>query len=57
MTRVHRHTPRVPRRNLDGMKPLDNHKLVVRCYEAFKQVVFPSQQYVLYFIEAKKRGF
>ena len=48
MTRVHRHTPRVPRRNLDGMKPLDNRKLVVRCCEAFKQVDFPPQQYVLY---------
>ena len=30
------------------MKPLDNRKLVVRCYEAFKQVVFPPQQYALY---------
>ena len=53
MTRVYRHTPRVPRRSLDGMKPLDNRKHVVRCYEAFKQVVF--REYVS-IAGAKRRG-
>jgi hypothetical protein len=38
-TIVHRHTPRVPRRRSDGMKPLDNRVHVLRCYEAFKQFV------------------
>jgi hypothetical protein len=41
-TVVHRHTPRVPRRRSDGMRPLDNRKLVLRCYEGFKKFVFPS---------------
>ena len=38
-TVVYRHTPRVPRRRSDGMRPLDNRKLVLRCYEAFKKFV------------------
>ncbi|KAF8500087.1 hypothetical protein BU17DRAFT_102564 [Hysterangium stoloniferum] len=39
-TIVERHTPRVPRRRSDGMRPLDNRMLILRCYEAFKQFVF-----------------
>ncbi|KAJ7583345.1 hypothetical protein C8J56DRAFT_207455 [Mycena floridula] len=38
-TMVYRHTPRVPRRRSEGMKPLENRELVLRCYEAFKQFV------------------
>ena len=38
-TIVERHTPRVPRRRSDGMRPLDNRILVLRCYEAFRQFV------------------
>jgi hypothetical protein len=41
-TVVYRHTPRVPRRRSDGMRPLDNRKLVLRCYEAFKKFVYPN---------------
>jgi hypothetical protein len=41
-TVVYRHTPRVPRRRSDGMRPLDNRKLVLRCYEAFKKFVYPT---------------
>ena len=41
-TVVYRHTPRVPRRRSDGMRPLDNRKLVLRCYEAFKKIVYPT---------------
>ena len=41
-TIVHRHTPRVPRRS-DGMKPLDNRELIVRCYEAFRKFVLPQR--------------
>ena len=40
-TVVYRHTPRVPERS-DGMRPLDNRKLVLRCYEAFKKFVYPA---------------
>ncbi|KAF8527400.1 hypothetical protein BU17DRAFT_39503 [Hysterangium stoloniferum] len=38
-TIVERHTPRVPSRRSDGMKPLDNRILILQCYEAFKQFV------------------
>jgi hypothetical protein len=43
-TVVYRHTLRVPRRRSDGMRPLDNRKLVLRCYEpeAFKKFVYPT---------------
>jgi len=41
-TVVYRHTPRVPSRRSDGMRPLDNRKLVLRCYEGFKKIVFPN---------------
>ena len=41
-TVVYRHTPRVPKRASDGMRPLDNRKLVLQCYEGFKKIVFPS---------------
>jgi hypothetical protein len=38
-TIVLRHTPRVPRRQSEGMRPLINRQLVLRCYEAFKRFV------------------
>jgi hypothetical protein len=41
-TVVYRHTPRVPRRRSDGMRPLDNRELVLRYYEAFKKFVYPN---------------
>ncbi|KAF8628618.1 hypothetical protein AX17_005953 [Amanita inopinata Kibby_2008] len=41
-TVVYRHTPRVPRRRSDGMRPLENRRLVLRCYEAFKKIVYPT---------------
>jgi hypothetical protein len=41
-TVVYRHTPRVPSRRDRGMRPLDNRKLVLRCYEAFKKFVYPT---------------
>jgi hypothetical protein len=42
-TIVYRHTPRVPRRRSDGMRPLDNRELILRCYEAFRRVVFSQR--------------
>jgi len=42
-TVVYRHTPRVPRRRSDGMRPLDNRGVILRCYEAFRQIVLPQQ--------------
>jgi hypothetical protein len=41
-TVVYCHTPRVPRRRSDGMKPLDNPRLVLECYEAFRRFVSPN---------------
>lgn len=41
-TVVYRHTPRVPGLRTTGMKPLDNRKHVLRCYEAFRSLVFPE---------------
>ncbi|KAF8628940.1 hypothetical protein AX17_005883 [Amanita inopinata Kibby_2008] len=40
-TVVYRHTPRVPGLHSDGMRPLDNRRLVLRCFEAFKKIVYP----------------
>ena len=34
-TIVYRHTPRVPGRRSDGMRPLDNREHIVRCYGGF----------------------
>ena len=41
-TVVYRHTPRVPRWRSDGMRLLDNRKLVLRCYKGSKNFVFPN---------------
>jgi len=38
-TIVERHTPRVPRRVSDGMKPIENRKKILQCFEAFKKFV------------------
>ena len=48
-TVVYRHTPRVPRRRSDGMRPLDNRKFVLRCYEAFKEIVYPPVGALFFF--------
>ncbi len=45
-TTVYRHTPRVPRGTSEGMWPLDNRKVMMRCFEAFKPTVLQSQRYV-----------
>jgi hypothetical protein len=37
-TIVYRHTPRVPGRRSDGMRPLDNRELILRCYGGFQSV-------------------
>ncbi|KAF8630342.1 hypothetical protein AX17_005435 [Amanita inopinata Kibby_2008] len=39
-TIVYRYTPRVPGRRSDGMRPLVNRRLVLRCFEAFKKIVY-----------------
>ncbi|KIJ42670.1 hypothetical protein M422DRAFT_31238 [Sphaerobolus stellatus SS14] len=39
-TVVERHTPRVPSRRSDGMRPVDNRLKILQCYEAFKQTVY-----------------
>ncbi|KAK0200435.1 hypothetical protein DFS33DRAFT_1277871 [Desarmillaria ectypa] len=41
-TAVYRHTPRVPRRRSEGMRPLPSRELI-RCYEAFKRIVLPDE--------------
>jgi hypothetical protein len=41
-TVVHRHTPRILRRRSGGMRPLDNRKVVLQCYEAFRRIVHPN---------------
>ena len=38
-TIVFRHIPRLPRRNSEGMKPLDNRSVIIRYLEAFRQFV------------------
>ena len=38
-TIVYRHTPRVPGRRSDGMRPLDNREHILRCYEGFRSAV------------------
>ncbi len=45
-TTVYCHTPQVPREIIDGMLPLDNRKILLRCFEAFKRIVFQFQVYV-----------
>jgi len=39
ITTVLCHTPRVPRRVSDGMKPIENRKKILQCFEAFKKFV------------------
>jgi hypothetical protein len=34
------HVPELPRPNREGMKPLDNRRIILQCYEAFKQFVY-----------------
>jgi len=36
---VYRHTPRLPRRNSEGMRPLENRTLILQYYQAFKAFV------------------
>ena len=41
-TIVYAHIPDIPRPNQrwnEGMKPLDNRRIILSCYEAFKQFV------------------
>ncbi|KAJ7599028.1 hypothetical protein C8J56DRAFT_815343 [Mycena floridula] len=38
-TIIYRHTPRLPRRNSEGMKPLDNRALLIRYFQAFKELI------------------
>ena len=38
-TIVLRHIPRLPRRNSEGMKPLENRNVIVRYFEAFRRFV------------------
>jgi hypothetical protein len=49
-TVVYRHTPRVPKRRSDGMRPLENRRLMVQCYEGFKKFVYltPGMLILLY---------
>ncbi|KAK0218822.1 hypothetical protein IW262DRAFT_1317667 [Armillaria fumosa] len=42
-TVVYRHTPRVPRRRNEGMRPLPSRELLIRCYEAFKHIVLQDE--------------
>ncbi|KAK0187221.1 hypothetical protein F5146DRAFT_767307 [Armillaria mellea] len=44
-TVVHRHVPSVPRptrRLSEGMKPLDNRAIILRCFEGFKKFIVPE---------------
>jgi hypothetical protein len=38
-TVVYRHTPRLPRRNSEGMRPLENRTTILQYYQAFKAFV------------------
>jgi len=38
-TIVYRHIPQLPRRNSEGMKPLDNRNTLIRYLQAFRQFV------------------
>jgi hypothetical protein len=39
VTYCHPPVPRPARRHSEGMKPLDNRREILRCYEAFKVIV------------------
>ena len=39
VTYCHPPVPRPARRRSEGMKPLDNRREILRCYEAFKVIV------------------
>jgi hypothetical protein len=41
-TTIHRHTPCVPGRSSEGMKPLGNRVHILECYEASKKIVYPQ---------------
>jgi|SRR5882724_1036751 len=43
-TVVLKHTPRVPRRVSEGMKPIGSRKIILQCYEAFKIFVNELEQ-------------
>ncbi len=46
-TFVYRHTPRLPLCGLGyGMRTLENRKVMLQCFEAFKRFVFQTQGYV-----------
>ena len=45
-TVVYRHTPRVPGRRSDGMRPLDNRKHIFRCHEDFISVFFECKELI-----------
>ncbi|KIJ42665.1 hypothetical protein M422DRAFT_254106 [Sphaerobolus stellatus SS14] len=47
-TVVERYTPRVPSHLNDGMRPLDNRLKILQCYEAFKQIVYWQEAYLLW---------
>ncbi len=51
-TTVFRHTPEVPQDRASGMLPLENRRILVQCYEAFKQFVL-----YVFVTEAKKLEF
>lgn len=36
---VYRHTPRLPHRNSEGMKPLENRTTILQYYQAFKAFI------------------
>jgi hypothetical protein len=38
-TIVQRHTPRVSKKQSEGMRPLDNRRKILQCYHAFRQFV------------------
>jgi len=43
-TTVLKYIPGVPRRRSDGMKPIDNRRKILQCYEAFKRFVNELEQ-------------
>ncbi len=45
-TFVYRHTPRLPQLLGNGMRTLENRKVMLQCFEAFKRFVFQTHGYV-----------
>lgn len=53
-TIVYRHTPGVPRRRSDWKRSFDNRGLFLRCYEAFRWIVFSQRGKDIFTLDARR---